>query len=75
VLPDPLANVVWESAAELIKIPRHDEAVAANVMPVYDRERFGFEFCGFLWKICYLNALVFEPGGIALHGDKPHGRE
>jgi nucleoid DNA-binding protein len=69
---DPVADVLGKPFVEFIEVLGNDESVVSNIPPVSDCERIGFAV--FDRNICEIDRLVFNCGGIALHGTLPFER-
>jgi nucleoid DNA-binding protein len=64
---DPVADVLGKPFVEFVEVLWHDEPIVPDVVPVCNRERIGLPV--FTRKIGRINSLIFDCGGIALHGD------
>ena len=75
VPPDPISDVLRKPLVELIEVFRNNEPVVTDEPTVSDREGIGLARLVFNRKIGEIDGLIFDCGGIALHGELPFRKD
>jgi hypothetical protein len=66
MLPDPIADILWEPLMELIEVLGHDESILPDITAIGDPERLGVAL--FHRKTGKSDRLIFGLRSIAKHG-------